>query len=64
MSLPTKGGNSKVLSPTPYDMQMMLACEVHKGTKNLDKKMEKYVYGRRSSDGTVLIFFNYFNNPH
>jgi len=48
-------GNTKALSPTEYDIQMMLACEVHKGTKNAEKAMEKYIHTRRASDGIHLL---------
>lgn len=48
-------GKSKVLAPTEYDIQMMLACEVHKGTKNLETAMAKYVQDSKGSDGTHLI---------
>lgn len=54
MSLTLKG-RTNILEPTPYDMEMMLACEVHKGTKNLEKKMQKYVHTRRSTDGVHII---------
>jgi small subunit ribosomal protein SAe len=47
-------GKTDVLKPTQYDMQMMLACGVHHGTKNLDKSMEKYIWKRRE-DGIHLI---------
>lgn len=33
------------------DIQMMLAAEVHLGTKNCDFQMERYVFKRRN-DGT------------
>eukprot|EP01027_Heterolobosea_sp_BB2_P026952 GEZU01042084.1.p1 GENE.GEZU01042084.1~~GEZU01042084.1.p1 ORF type:complete len:265 (-),score=104.36 GEZU01042084.1:92-886(-) len=45
---------SKVLQPTQYDIQQMLACEVHIGTKNLEKNMERYIYSRRG-DGIHII---------
>jgi len=48
-------GNAKVLAATEYDIQMMLACEVHKGTKNCEKAMEKYVHTRRAADGIHLL---------
>lgn len=35
------------------DMQMMLAAEVHLGTKNCDFQMERYVFKRRN-DGIPL----------
>merc|ERR1712072_1488027 len=53
----------KLCSPSmaadlPYsedDIQRMLACQVHLGTKNCDFQMERYTYKRRASDG-VYIF--------
>jgi len=46
--------NSNVLKATDYDMQMMLACEVHKGTKNAETSMVKYAHARKA-DGTHII---------
>merc|ERR1719178_68657 len=40
---------------TEDDIQRMLACQVHLGTKNCDFQMERYTYKRRASDG-VYIF--------
>jgi len=40
---------------TEDDIQRMLACSVHLGTKNCDFQMEKYTYKRRQNDG-VYIF--------
>merc|ERR1711970_10115 len=40
---------------TEDDIQRMLACHVHLGTKNCDHQMEKYTYKRRQQDG-VYIF--------
>merc|ERR1711970_1164533 len=40
---------------TEDDIQRMLACHVHLGTKNCDHQMEKYTYKRRQMDG-VYIF--------
>merc|ERR1711998_567215 len=40
---------------TEDDIQRMLACSVHLGTKNCDFQMEKYTYARRKSDG-VYVF--------
>mmetsp|Transcript_4395 Transcript_4395/g.6470 ORF Transcript_4395/g.6470 Transcript_4395/m.6470 type:complete len:273 (+) Transcript_4395:59-877(+) len=40
---------SPALRLTEEDMQMMLACEVHKGTNNCEKDMEKYVSGREGN---------------
>ena len=38
------------LSPKELDVQRMLACEVHIGTRNVDFQMERYVW-RRRQDG-------------
>lgn len=46
-------GKSNALYPTEYDMQMMLACEVHVGTKNAESAMTKYISGTRP-DGMFL----------
>lgn len=45
---------SSALRLTEDDIQMMLACEVHKGTQNCEADMEKYVSGRET-DGTHII---------
>jgi len=37
-----------VLAPTENDMQLMLAAQVHVGTKNVTDQMAQYVYKRRS----------------
>ena len=42
------------MADLPYtedDIQRMLACQVHLGTKNCDFQMEKYTYKRRANDG-------------
>merc|ERR1712031_127516 len=39
---------------TEDDIQKMLACQVHLGTKNVDFQMEKYTYKRRP-DGVYVI---------
>ena len=39
---------------TEDDIQRMLACHVHLGTKNCDFQMERYVW-RRRQDGIHLI---------
>jgi len=36
------------LQASEEDIQMMLAAQVHLGTKNCDKTMEPYVYKRRA----------------
>lgn len=47
---------TKVLSQREQDIQMMLAADVHLGTKNCDFQMERYVYKRRT-DGKIFYFF-------
>ncbi|KAJ3673672.1 hypothetical protein LUZ60_005664 [Juncus effusus] len=42
------------LSQKEKDVQMMLAADVHLGTKNCDFQMERYVHARRS-DGIYII---------
>eukprot|EP00252_Welwitschia_mirabilis_P005987 TRINITY_DN165_c0_g1_i1.p1 TRINITY_DN165_c0_g1~~TRINITY_DN165_c0_g1_i1.p1 ORF type:complete len:319 (+),score=76.74 TRINITY_DN165_c0_g1_i1:181-1137(+) len=42
------------LSQKEADIRMMLAADVHIGTKNCDFQMERYVYARRS-DGIYII---------
>jgi ribosomal protein S2 len=42
------GGGARALSQREQDIQMMLAADVHLGTKNCDFQMERYVYKRRS----------------
>mmetsp|Transcript_10656 Transcript_10656/g.17779 ORF Transcript_10656/g.17779 Transcript_10656/m.17779 type:complete len:279 (+) Transcript_10656:87-923(+) len=44
----------KVLNPSEDDIQKMLACHVHIGTRNLDLSMEQYIWKRRA-DGIYLI---------
>ncbi|TXG68196.1 hypothetical protein EZV62_003131 [Acer yangbiense] len=44
----------KQLSQKEADIQMMLAAEVHLGTKNCDFQMERYVFKRRN-DGIYII---------
>ncbi|XP_027167601.1 40S ribosomal protein SA-like [Coffea eugenioides] len=44
----------KQLSTKEADIQMMLAAEVHLGTKNCDFQMERYVFKRRN-DGIHII---------
>jgi hypothetical protein len=45
-----------VLSQKEADVQMMLAADVHLGTKNCDFQMERYVWKRRSDGMYVLLF--------
>ncbi|KAK3031260.1 hypothetical protein RJ639_035560 [Escallonia herrerae] len=44
----------KALTTKEADIQMMLAAEVHLGTKNCDFQMERYVFKRRK-DGIYII---------
>ncbi|KAB1219682.1 40S ribosomal protein SA [Morella rubra] len=50
----TSATPSRQLSQKETDIQMMLAAEVHLGTKNCDFQMERYVFKRRS-DGIYII---------
>jgi len=50
-SVPT---GSKVLRMSESDMQKMLACHVHLGTKNVSAAMKKYVHNR-TKDGINII---------
>ncbi|CAI9761712.1 unnamed protein product [Fraxinus pennsylvanica] len=45
---------TRTLSTKEADIQMMLAAEVHLGTKNCDFQMERYVFKRRN-DGIYII---------
>ena len=45
------------MHPSEEDMKMMLACQVHVGSTNLDSNMERYVWDRRRSDGLVFPLF-------
>ncbi|KAL6956176.1 hypothetical protein U1Q18_026792 [Sarracenia purpurea var. burkii] len=44
----------RALSTKEADIQMMLAAEVHLGTKNVDFQMQRYVFKRRN-DGIYII---------
>uniref|UniRef100_A0A0E0AMP4 Small ribosomal subunit protein uS2 n=1 Tax=Oryza glumipatula TaxID=40148 RepID=A0A0E0AMP4_9ORYZ len=48
------GAAARALSQREQDIQMMLAADVHLGTKNCDFQMERYVYKRRT-DGIYII---------
>ncbi|KAL5219654.1 hypothetical protein ABZP36_020338 [Zizania latifolia] len=50
MAAAAAGGAPRALSQREQDIQMMLAADVHLGTKNCDFQMERYVYKRRSDD--------------
>ncbi|XP_052181699.1 40S ribosomal protein SA [Diospyros lotus] len=47
-------GTARTLTTKEADIQMMLAAEVHLGTKNCDFQMERYVFKRRN-DGIYII---------
>jgi len=42
------------LNPKEEDIQKLLACQAHIGSKNLEPSMERYVWNRRS-DGVYII---------
>jgi len=48
MAAAPAGGGARALSQREQDIQMMLAADVHLGTKNCDFQMERYVYKRRT----------------
>ncbi|XP_025644781.1 small ribosomal subunit protein uS2 isoform X1 [Arachis hypogaea] len=50
----TSAAAPRQLSQKEQDIQMMLAAEVHLGTKNCDFQMERYVFKRRN-DGIYII---------
>ncbi|XP_021903011.1 40S ribosomal protein SA-like [Carica papaya] len=50
----TTTATARQLSQKEADIQMMLAAEVHLGTKNCDFQMERYVFKRRN-DGIYII---------
>ncbi|KAE7999001.1 hypothetical protein FH972_003489 [Carpinus fangiana] len=50
----TNAAAPRQLSQKEADIQMMLAAEVHLGTKNCDYQMERYVFKRRN-DGIYII---------
>ncbi|GLT79402.1 hypothetical protein SLA2020_508920 [Shorea laevis] len=50
----TAAAPGAALSQKEADIQMMLAAEVHLGTKNCDFQMERYVFKRRN-DGIYII---------
>ena len=47
-------GKSPALQATEYDIQMMLACEVHVGTKQAESAMDKYISGKRADGINIL----------
>jgi small subunit ribosomal protein SAe len=53
MAAAAGGGAVRALSQKEQDIQMMLAADVHLGTKNCDFQMERYAFKRRT-DGICL----------
>lgn len=51
--------SARGLSQREQDIQMMLAADVHLGTKNCDFQMERYIHKRRS-DGLFLFHSHFF----
>ncbi|CAH2061254.1 unnamed protein product [Thlaspi arvense] len=47
------------LSQKESDIRMMIAAEVHLGTKNCNYQMERYTFKRRN-DGNFLTTFPHF----
>jgi small subunit ribosomal protein SAe len=54
MAAAPAGGGTRALSQREQDIQMMLAADVHLGTRNCDFQLEHYVYKRRT-DGISPI---------
>ncbi|CAJ2641549.1 unnamed protein product [Trifolium pratense] len=50
----TDAPSSRQLSQKEADIQLMLAADVHLGTKNCDYQMERYIFKRRQ-DGIYII---------
>lgn len=57
----TSAAAPRQLSQKEADIQMMLAADVHLGTKNCDFQMERYIFKRRN-DGKILILLSLFIN--
>ncbi|KAL0385375.1 UNVERIFIED_CONTAM: 40S ribosomal protein SA [Sesamum radiatum] len=51
----------RVLSTKESDIRMMLASEVHLGTKNCDFQMERYVFKRRNDGNYTCCRLNLRN---
>ncbi|KAL6657595.1 hypothetical protein ACP70R_005375 [Stipagrostis hirtigluma subsp. patula] len=54
MAAAAAGGGAPALPQKEQDLLMMLAADVHLGTKNCDYQMERYVFKRRT-DGVHII---------
>lgn len=50
---------SHQLSQRETDIQMMLAADVHLGTKNCDFQMERYVFKRRTDGHCSILNFSF-----
>jgi ribosomal protein S2 len=50
----TAADSFRQLSQKEADIQLMLAADVHLGTKNCDFQMERYIFKRRN-DGNIQI---------
>lgn len=50
---------ARTLSTKEADIQMMLAAEVHLGTKNCDFQMERYAFKRRNDGIYTHTLFNF-----
>ena len=51
----TTAAPARQLSQKEADIQMMLAAEVHLGTKNCDFQMERYIFKRRNDGMSVSL---------
>lgn len=51
----------RTLTTKEADIQMMLAAEVHLGTKNCDFQMERYVFKRRNDGNTLYLRYIIFS---
>ena len=54
----------RALSQKEQDIQMMLAADVHLGTKNCDFQMERYVFKRRTDGMCLHSRIRAFLSPH
>jgi small subunit ribosomal protein SAe len=59
MAAAPAGGGARALSQREQDIQMMLAADVHLGTKNCDFQMERYVYKRRTDGISPILSTSY-----
>lgn len=47
------------LSQKEADIQMMLAADVHLGTKNCDFQMERYIFKRRNDGNWTFLVLSF-----